>query len=487
MAGPDPGGPRGGRGKAVSLLERWESWNTSLESLMAALRRPPLEELARQPLPGAERLFGRPVSVLEGVRAILDAVREEGAAALRRWTSLLDGADLEPDGLWVSPEEMEAARHQVPPELLASIARARERIEAFHRAEPVARSWHQVDEEGLILGQEVRPVRRVGLYVPGGRAPLFSSLLMGAVPAQVAGVEEIVVATPPRQDGSIAPAILAAAAEAGVSRILRAGGAQAVAALAFGLAGVLEPVELIVGPGNLFVTLAKREVFGQVGIDGLPGPSEVLVVADDSADPRWVAADLLAQAEHDPQASAVLITPSRALLEGVETALTRQLAELSAPNREVARRSLERWGKALLCRDLEEAVAWAGRLAPEHLELAVADPWRWVGRVEAAGAIFLGHWSSEPLGDYLAGPDHILPTNGSARFSSGVSVETFLKRSSLLAYSPQALRRDGPTAARLARAEGLEAHARAVEARLEAEGPPGSPGAPGAGREEAQG
>lgn len=467
----------------MSLLERWESWNLSAENLVAALRRPPLDELARQPLPGGERLFGRPVSVLEGVRAILDSVREEGVEALFRWTRLLDGAHLEADCLWVSPEEMEAAGEAVGPELLAGIARARERIEAFHRAEPVPRSWHQVDEDGLVLGQEVRPVRRVGLYVPGGRAPLFSSLLMGAVPARVAGVEEIVVATPPRQDGALHPAILAAAAEAGVSRILRAGGAQAVAALAYGLPGVLEPVELIAGPGNLFVTLAKREVFGQVGIDGLPGPSEVLVVADDSADPLWVAADLLAQAEHDPQASAVLVTPSEALLEQVEAALARELAQLPSPNREVARQSLERWGKALLCRDLEEAVAWAGRLAPEHLELAVADPWRWMGRVEAAGAIFLGHWSSEPLGDYLAGPDHILPTNGSARFSSGVSVQTFLKRSSLLAYSPRAARRDGPTAASLARAEGLEAHARAVEARLAAGGGRGNAGGDGPGEE----
>lgn len=467
----------------MNLLERWESWNVSPEKLVAALRRPPLDELARQPLPDGERLFGRPVTVLEGVRAILDSVREEGVEALLRWTSLLDRTRLAPDALWVAPEEVETARKALGPELLAGIARARERIEAFHRAEPVARSWHQVDEDGLVLGQEVRPVRRVGLYVPGGRAPLFSSLLMGALPARVAGVEEIVVATPPRPDGTVHPAILAAAAEAGVSRILRAGGAQAVAALAYGLPGVLEPVELIVGPGNLFVTLAKREVFGQVGIDGLPGPSEVLVVADESADPVWVAADLLAQAEHDPQASAVLVTPSAALLDQVEAALARGLAELPAPNRDVARQSLERWGKALLCRDLEEAVDWAGRLAPEHLELAVADPWRWVGRVTAAGAIFLGHWSSEPLGDYLAGPDHILPTNGSARFSSGVSVETFLKRSSLLAYSPGAVLRDGPTAARLARAEGLEAHARAVEARLAAGRGPASAVGPGTGKE----
>ena len=454
----------------MSLLERWESWNTSWDRLVAALRRPPLEALARQPLPGGEELFGLAVTTQEGVRAILDEVRDEGLPALLRWTERLDGARLGPEAVWVSPDELEAARRQVSPALLARIRLAKERIEAFHRAEPVARSWHQVDETGLLLGQQVRPVRRAGLYVPGGRAPLFSSLLMGAVPARVAGVEEIIVATPPRPDGSIHPAILAAAAEAGVTQILRAGGAQGVGALAYGLPGVLEPVELIVGPGNLFVTLAKREVFGQVGIDGLPGPSEVLVVADDGANPHWVAADLLAQAEHDPQASAVLITPSAPLLEAVEGALRRQLAELPAPNGAVAREALQRWGKALLCRDLEEAVTWAGRLAPEHLELAVADPWRWVGMVESAGAIFLGHWSSEPLGDYLAGPDHILPTNGAARFSSGLSVQTFLKRTSLVAYTREALRRDGPPVVQLARAEGLEAHARAVALRLEAQG-----------------
>ncbi|BAS28652.1 histidinol dehydrogenase [Limnochorda pilosa] len=442
-----------------------------------------MDVLARQELPGAETLFGRPLTALEGVREILASVREGGVPALLRWTRTLDGAALGAEDLWVGPEEMEAARERVDPALLASIRRARERIEAFHRAEPVPHAWHRVDSDGLVLGQEVRPLRRVGLYVPGGRAPLFSSLLMGAVPARVAGVGEVVVATPPRRDGSVPPAILAAAAEAGVARVLRAGGAQAVAALAYGLEGVLEPVEKIVGPGNLFVTLAKREVFGQVGIDGLPGPSEVLVVADATANPEWVAADLLAQAEHDPDASAVLVTASEGLLQAVEAALARQLQRLDPQGDGVARRSLERWGKALLCRDLAEAVAWAGRLAPEHLELAVEDPWRWVGRVGAAGAIFLGHAASEPLGDYLAGPDHILPTNGAARFSSGLSVETFLIRSSLIGYSDEALRRDGPAAVRMARAEGLEAHARAVEIRLEAGGPGGADEGPAPGKE----
>ncbi len=382
----------------------------------------------------------------------------------------MDGARLGPEAVWVSPDELEAARRQVSPALLARIRLAKERIEAFHRAEPVARSWHQVDETGLLLGQQVRPVRRAGLYVPGGRAPLFSSLLMGAVPARVAGVEEIIVATPPRPDGSIHPAILAAAAEAGVTQILRAGGAQGVGALAYGLPGVLEPVELIVGPGNLFVTLAKREVFGQVGIDGLPGPSEVLVVADDGANPHWVAADLLAQAEHDPQASAVLITPSAPLLEAVEGALRRQLAELPAPNGAVAREALQRWGKALLCRDLEEAVTWAGRLAPEHLELAVADPWRWVGMVESAGAIFLGHWSSEPRRRLPGGAGPYPAHQRRGPVQLGPERPDLPQRTSLVAYTREALRRDGPPVVQLARAEGLEAHARAVALRLEAQG-----------------
>lgn len=458
----------------MSLLQRWESWSSSPEAILAALRRPPLEVLAGQELQGGRALFGRPLTALEGVRQILADVRESGLSALLRWTRILDGAELSPERLFVAPWEVEAAVSQVDPALRESIRRARERIEAFHRAEPVSHSWHRVGEDGLVLGQQVRPVRRVGLYVPGGRAPLFSSLLMGAVPARVAGVEELVAATPPRRDGRVAPAILAAAAEAGVSRILRAGGVQAIAALAYGLPGVLEPVDMIVGPGNLLVTLAKREVFGLVGIDGLPGPSEVLVVADHTANPEWVAADLLAQAEHDPDASAVLVTPSEPLLQQVESALARQLDELDPEGEGVARRSLQRWGKALLCRDLAEAVAWAGRLAPEHLELAVEDPWRWVGRVVAAGAIFLGHRASEPLGDYLAGPDHILPTNGAARFSSGLSVESFLIRSSLLGYTETALRRDGPDVIRMARAEGLQAHARAVEIRLETPGEDGS-------------
>jgi histidinol dehydrogenase len=324
----------------------------------------------------------------------------------------------------------------------------------------------EVSPDGTMLGMVIRPLRRVGLYVPGGKAAYPSSVLMNAIPAKVAGVPEIAMVTPPATGGreGIDPYILVAAAEAGVTEVYRVGGAQAVAALAYGTASI-PAVDKICGPGNIYVALAKRAVFGAVDIDSIAGPSEIAVLADDSADPRHVAADMLSQAEHDEMASAMLITPSRALAAAVEAELKRQVEAL--PRREIARKSLEQYGAILLVQDLEEGAAVVNRLAPEHLEVMTADPLELLGKIENAGAIFLGPYSSEPVGDYYAGPNHILPTNGTARFSSPLNVDDFLKKSSLIRYSKEALRRDTAGIAALARHEGLEGHARAVEIRWE--------------------
>ncbi len=399
--------------------------------------------------------------VAEKVREIVDMVRTGGDGALCRLTARFDGVELTPERLRVSEEELAAAYRQVEPEFLAAVRAARERIAAFHRRHQPS-SWFTVDAQGMVLGQLVRPLERVGIYVPGGTACYPSTVLMTALPAREAGVPEIVVVTPPGPQGKVPAATLVAAAEAGVTEIYRVGGAQAVAALAYGTE-TIRPVDKIVGPGNLYVTLAKQQVFGVVDIDMLAGPSEVVVVADTSADPACVAADLLAQAEHDPLATAVLVTPDRGLAERVRDELERQLA--ACPRREIAAESLRRRGMALITRNLEEAVALADELAPEHLELMVARPWELLGRVRRAGAVFLGINSPEALGDYLAGPSHVLPTGGSARFFSPLGVEDFLKRSSLIAGSREGLVALAPHVVTLARVEGLEAHARAVIVR----------------------
>lgn len=397
------------------------------------------------------------------VREIVAAVRDEGQAAVERYTRAFDGVDLQEASFRVTDREIEAAYKAVTPELLEAVRRARDNIAAYHRRE-VRGSWMEADDDGTILGQICRPLKRVGLYVPGGTAAYPSSVLMTAVPAQVAGVADIALATPPRRDGTLPPLLLVAAAEAGVGEIYKMGGAQAVAALAYGTEAV-PPVEKIAGPGNIYVTLAKKEVYGVVDIDMLAGPSEIVIVADTCARPDWVAADLLSQAEHDALAGAVLITPEEALARAVVEEVARQLETL--PRRDIAVRSLENYGAAVVVTNLEAAVELANALAPEHLEIYVADPWAWLGRVENAGAIFLGPYSSEPLGDYWAGPSHVLPTAGTARFYSPLSVATFMKRSSLIAASPASLQAAGKFIKALARAEGLEAHARAIGLRLE--------------------
>jgi histidinol dehydrogenase len=402
------------------------------------------------------------------VAEIVEAVRREGDAALLRYTASFDGVTLTPDTLRVEAEEIQAAYGQVEPAFLEALRQAAANIRAFHEKQK-KNSWMDVAPDGTMLGMMIRPLRRVGLYVPGGKAAYPSSVLMNAIPAKVAGVPEIAMVTPPATGGQegINPYILVAAAEAGVTEIYRVGGAQAIAALAYGTASI-RAVDKICGPGNIYVALAKRAVFGAVAIDSIAGPSEIVVLADDSASPQYVAADMLSQAEHDEMASAILVTTSEALARAVETELARQLATL--PRKAIAEKSLAQYGGILLVDSLEEGVDTVNKLAPEHLEVITSDPMALLGRIETAGAIFLGPYSTEPVGDYYAGPNHILPTNGTARFSSPLNVDDFLKKSSLIQYSREALRRDAPGIAALARHEGLEGHARAVEIRMEGGG-----------------
>jgi histidinol dehydrogenase len=424
-------------------------------------RRPPEEEaLSPRMREGIARVFGADLSAAAVVERILADVRREGDAAVLRYTEAFDGARL--DDLLVSPEEIAAAMAAVEPATLDALRLAAGRVEAFHRRQ-LRQSWVSFDEYGT-LGQIIRPLARVGLYVPGGTAAYPSSLLMSAIPARVAGVEEIVVATPPGRDGAIPAVTLAAAGIAGVDRIVKAGGAQGIGALAYGTASVPR-VDKILGPGNIFVALAKERVFGQVAIDAVQGPTETLIIADESATPALVAADLLAQAEHDPMASPILLTPSPDLAERVADEIMEQLPPLSRS--EVALAAFENNGGIVVVPDLEAAVGLANDYAPEHLCLIVRDPWSLVPLVRNAGGIFLGEASAEVMGDYVAGPSHTMPTSGTARFSSPLNVEEFLKVISLFGLNDRAVRELGPAALALAEAERLTAHAAAVRRRLE--------------------
>lgn len=407
-----------------------------------------------------QRLFGERIGPEEAVRRILADVRSRGDAGVKEWTVRLDGVPLE--RLQVPQSEVEHALELVDPDVIEAMQLAAERIHAFHRHQP-ALSWIHNDPDGTV-GQLVRPIERVGVYVPGGTAPLPSTLLMTVIPALVAGVPHVSVITPPqRETGMPHPIILAAAAVAGVDQIYIAGGAQAIAALTFGTESI-PAVDKICGPGNLFVTLAKRQVYGLVGIDGLPGPTETLVIGDDSADPELAAADLLAQAEHDVLASAILLTPSRALAEAVQAAVDRQVTGLG--RQEILRQSLARGSGIVLTQDLAEAFDLANAYAPEHLCLLVDHPWEYLSRVQNAGGVFLGERSFEVLGDYVAGPSHVMPTGGTARFASPANVLDFIKLISVVGISEEALQRIGPAAQVLAQAEGLTAHAAAVERRV---------------------
>ncbi|WP_291425521.1 histidinol dehydrogenase [Deinococcus sp.] len=402
--------------------------------------------------------FGEALTPEQVVERIIADVRARGDDALFDWTEKLDGS--RPAALEVSAAELADA--QIAPELHGAIRLAIRRVRDFYEQQP-AHGFLNHTPDGA-LGQLVRPIGRVGVYVPGGLAPLISTLIHTAVPAQVAGVPEIVVTTPPAKDGAVHPAILVAAREIGITQVFKVGGAQAIAALAYGTDSI-PSVDKIAGPGNLFVVIAKRMVFGQAGIESLPGPTETLVVADDSADARFVAADLLAQAEHNG-AEPVLVSTSREKLLEVQAELEGQLENLPEPNRAWARDSVSARMKVVLADDLDEALELANLYAPEHLCLLTRDPWSLLGQVKRAGGVFVGEASMEALGDYVAGPSHVMPTGGTARFMSPVNVRDFQNVISVVGVNEGTLRRIGPAAAVLARAEGLEAHARAIESRL---------------------
>ncbi len=423
---------------------------------------------------GVARALERPPGAVDPaihrqVADILAAVRDKGDAAVLEFTERFDHVALRPEELAVPGRELDAALAAIDAPTAAALRYAADRIERYHRASS-PRSWSMEDERGSRLGQEVRALRRVAVYVPGGHAAYPSTVLMTAIPARVAGVAEIVLVSPPGRDKSVAPAVLAAARIAGVTEAYRVGGAQAIGALAYGTESIPR-VDKIVGPGNVYVALAKRQVFGEVGIDMIAGPSEVLVVADAAADPVTAAADLLAQAEHDPMARAVLVSPSAALLDRVADELARQLAAL--PRREIAAAALRAHGALVLTGSVAEAVDLANRLAPEHLELLVERPREVLDQVQNAGAVFLGRFTPEVVGDYVAGPSHVLPTAGTARFASPLSTEDFVTRLSVLEYSRSGLEEADPHVRALAQVEGLEGHGRA--ASLRRPGPGGDP------------
>ena len=399
------------------------------------------------------------------VSDILEHVKEEGDQAIIEYTRKFDSPEFSRKQLQVTAAEIDQAYELVDDKFMASLKLAKERIQDFHERE-MEESWLLTRDDGVITGRLVRPVDSAGLYVPGGqggKTPLVSSVMMNAIPAGIAGVKRRVMVTPPDRNGTVSPALLVAARECGIKEIYKAGSAWAVAALAFGTESIFR-VDVIVGPGNQFVTEAKRQVSGRVRIDMIAGPSEVLVVADDSADPAAIAADMLAQAEHDPQALAILLTTSAEIGRQTVTELEKQLPELS--RKEIARTSLTERGIILLADDLEQCIDLANDIAIEHLELQVNDPFPWLAKIRHAGAIFLGHYSPEACGDYVAGPNHVLPTMGTARISSALGVETFLKKSSIISYSREAFPADATHIMNLAKLEGLTAHARSVGIRL---------------------
>ena len=397
------------------------------------------------------------------VRDIVTNVRKKGDDALLEYTEKFDRQVYTAEQLRVRGSELDAAYQQISKDLLRAIQVACHKIEAFHR-QRVPKSWVQFEEDDVVLGKRYTPVDRAGLYVPGGRASYPSTVLMNAIPAKVAQVPRIVMVTPPGADGKINPAVLVAAQEAGIEEIYRVGGAQAVAALAYGTE-TIPKVDVITGPGNIYVTLAKKMVYGTVGIDSLAGPSEVLVIADERANPKYVAADLLAQAEHDPMAAAILITIDPDLAQKVQQEVTRQLS--NHPRKTLTEKAIANYGLIVIVDSLIEAAELSNLFAPEHLELEVAEPWDLIEHIRHAGAIFIGNSTPEATGDYLAGPNHTLPTSGAARYASALGVETFMKHSSLIQYSPTALKKMSSTIQILASAEGLTSHADSVRFRTE--------------------
>ena len=404
--------------------------------------------------------FGRDMSAAELVAQIVHDVRFEGDKAVLRYTKLIDKVECNIDDLLVTEAEFAAAEAQADPQVVESLQKAAANVRRYHE-EQKPNSWMTYREHGSLLGQSLIPLDRVGIYVPGGTAAYPSSVIMNAMPAVVAGVGEIIMMVPPK-NGAINPYVLIAAKLAGVQKIYKIGGAQAIAAMAFGTE-TIPRVDKITGPGNIFVTLAKKEVYGHVDIDMLAGPSEILIVADDSADPVYTAADMLSQAEHDPLASSIVMTDSEKLARQVAMEAESQLQKL--PRQEIARASIERNGLIVIAEDMAQALRFANTSAPEHLELLTKEPFKLLPEVKHAGAVFLGAYSPEPLGDYFAGPNHVLPTGGTARYYSVLNVETFMKRTSLISYSQEALAAVSDDIIRLAETEGLQAHANAIRLR----------------------
>ena len=400
------------------------------------------------------------------VKEILDKVKEEKDAAVFAYTAKFDGAELTADTIEVTDAEIEEAYAQVDDTLLTVIRKAKDNIESYHARQRL-NSWFDSKPDGTILGQKITPLHRVGVYVPGGKAVYPSSVLMNVMPAKVAGVDEIIMVTPPGKNGKVSPNTLVAAKEAGVDKIYKVGGAQAIAALAYGTESIPN-VDKIVGPGNIYVALAKKAVYGHVSIDSIAGPSEILVVADETANPRYVAADLLSQAEHDELASAILVTTSEKLAHEVSDQVDGFLKELSRA--EIISKSLDNYGYILLADTMEDVIDVANEIASEHLEIQTKNPFEVMTKIRNAGAIFIGEYASEPLGDYFAGPNHILPTNGTAKFFSPLSVDDFIKKSSIISYSREALQKVHKDIESFAKAEQLTAHANSIHVRFEEEG-----------------
>lgn len=398
--------------------------------------------------------------VTSAVTEILNNVKQNGDDAVREYTLKFDGHM--PSKFEISREEIDSSPDKCDRDFILALYKAADNIRDFH-ARQKQQSWLEPKQNGVILGQRIRGLKRVGVYVPGGTAAYPSSVLMNVIPAKIAGVKEIVMVTPPQKDGTANPDILAAARIAGVDRVFLMGGAQAVAALAYGTQSVPK-VDKIVGPGNIFVATAKKLLYGTVDIDMIAGPSEILIVADKSANPKFLAADLMSQAEHDKMASAILLTTSEETANETAKELSRQMQTLE--RRDIIEQSLNDFGAIIVCKDISEAVDFANELAPEHLELAVENPMEYIGRVDNAGSVFLGHYSPEPLGDYFAGPNHVLPTSGTARFFSPLSVDSFIKKSSFIYYTEPALSEAKDDIIKLAETEGLTAHANSIKVRF---------------------
>jgi len=401
------------------------------------------------------------------VNRILKKVSKEGDAALIDYTRRFDSKNVTPATMKLSPQEINAARQMVDKSFMRALNRAARQIKAFHQKQ-LQQSWISTDREGVLLGQLVHPVDTAGIYVPGGKegkTPLVSTVLMCAIPAVLAGVNRVCMLTPPMTNGDVNPHLLVAAKKAGVHEIFKAGSAWAIAAMAYGTQ-TIPKADVIVGPGNIYVTLAKKLVSGDVGIDMLAGPSEILILADDSAEPAFIAADLLSQAEHDVLASAILVTTSTKIAEQVAIALAEQIASL--PRKSIAAESLAKYGAVLKVADLPTAIDFANRIAPEHLELQIKDPFEFIGKIRNAGAVFIGSHTPEPVGDYMAGPNHVLPTAGTARHASALSVDHFIKKTSLIHYAETPFRKEAADIMELAKVEGLDAHVRSVGIRLKA-------------------